>query len=167
MKRKRFFFYAVLLFTALLSLPTTGCDNKNTLKITPPDEQDYFYSSIYISGAVSIPGIYPLAQDDTIDNLITASGGFSDGDSLNIELYILSPDQINQPQKIDINHAEAWLLEALPGIGEDKALAIITYRQQNDFFSHISQITQVEGIGEGTFTNIETLITVGNIIKTG
>ena len=68
----------------------------------------------------------------------------------------------DQPQKIDINRAEAWLLEALPGIGESKAQAIIAYRQQNGGFGHIAEITNVEGIGPAIYEQIKELITVGD-----
>jgi competence ComEA-like helix-hairpin-helix protein len=68
----------------------------------------------------------------------------------------------DEPQKIDINRAEAWLLEALPGIGPSKAQAIIDYRQQNDGFSDITEITQVPGIGPSIYEDIKELITVGD-----
>ena len=68
----------------------------------------------------------------------------------------------DQPQKIDLNRAEAWLLEALPGIGESKAQAIIAYRQQNGGFGHIAEITNVEGIGPAIYEQIKELITVGD-----
>ena len=61
-----------------------------------------------------------------------------------------------QPQKIDINRAEAWLLEALTGIGESKAQAIIAYHQQNGGFKHITEITKVEGIGPAIYEQIVT-----------
>ena len=68
----------------------------------------------------------------------------------------------SQPQKIDINRAEAWLLEALPGIGPSKAQAIIDYRQQNGGFSDITEILEVEGIGQDYLRQIKDLITVGD-----
>ena len=70
--------------------------------------------------------------------------------------------QLDEPQKVDINRAEAWLLEALPGIGEVRAQAIIDYRQQNGGFSHISEITRVEGIGQSLYEQIKDFITVGD-----
>jgi comEA protein len=70
--------------------------------------------------------------------------------------------QADQPQKIDINRAEAWLLEALPGIGPSKAQTIIDYRQQNGGFSDITEITEVPGIGQSIYDNIKDLITVGD-----
>jgi competence ComEA-like helix-hairpin-helix protein len=73
---------------------------------------------------------------------------------------VITPAEL--PQKIDINRAEAWLLEALPGIGEGKAQAIIAYRQQNGGFTHITEITEVEGIGPAIYEDIKDLITVGD-----
>jgi comEA protein len=69
--------------------------------------------------------------------------------------------QVN-PQKIDINRAEDWLLEALPGIGPSKAQAIIAYRQQNGGFGNIAEITEVEGIGKTIYEDIKDFITVGD-----
>jgi comEA protein len=70
--------------------------------------------------------------------------------------------QGESPQKIDINRAEAWLLEALPGIGPSKAQAIIDYRQQNGGFHTIIEITEVEGIGLSIYEQIKDLITVAD-----
>lgn len=70
--------------------------------------------------------------------------------------------QADQPQKIDINRAEAWLLEALPGIGPSKAQAIIDYRRQNGGFSDITEITEVPSIGMSIYEDIKDLITVGD-----
>jgi len=69
--------------------------------------------------------------------------------------------QLN-PHKIDINRAEGWLLEALPGIGPSKAQAIIAYREQNGGFSNIAEITEVAGIGQNIYENIRELITIGD-----
>lgn len=83
-----------------------------------------------------------------------------------IEITLLNePDatgEVSQlsPQKIDINRAEAWLLEALPGIGPSKAQAIIDYREQNGGFSDIVEITEVPGIGPSIYENIRDFITV-------
>jgi len=86
-----------------------------------------------------------------------------------IEISPPSPPELNSkvnpaelPQKIDINRSEAWLLEALPGIGESKAQAIIVYRQQNGGFKHIIEITEVDGIGPAIYEDIKDLITVSD-----
>jgi len=63
-------------------------------------------------------------------------------------------------QKININLAEAWLLEALPGIGPARAEAIVNYRSQNGPFRQILELINVEGIDMATYEQIKELITV-------
>ena len=67
-----------------------------------------------------------------------------------------------EPQKIDINRAEVWLLEALPGIGETLAQRIVDYRQQNGPFQHTNELLKVAGIGTTTYEQIKHLITVAD-----
>jgi comEA protein len=71
-----------------------------------------------------------------------------------------SSPRIPQPQLIDLNQAELWLLETLPGIGEIRAQAIIDYRLQNGPFRNIRDITNVPGIGDSTFQKIQNFVTV-------
>jgi competence protein ComEA len=66
------------------------------------------------------------------------------------------------PQKVNINRAEAWLLGALPGIGEVRAQAIIDYRQQNGPFRSTNELLKVAGIGTATYERIKDLITVAD-----
>lgn len=63
-------------------------------------------------------------------------------------------------QMININTASASELTALNGIGETKAEAIITYREEHGAFGTIDEIMQVDGIGQGTFDKIKDNITV-------
>ena len=48
----------------------------------------------------------------------------------------------------------------LPGIGESKAEAILSYRQEHGNFGSVSEICQVSGIKEAVFSKIEDRITV-------
>ena len=116
---------------------------------------------IYIGGAVSNPGFYSLKAGDTIEALVQAAG-IQDADLIQLKLYILEPGEEEPPQKIDLNRAEAWLLEALPEIGESRAQAIIDYRQQNGPFKNINELTKVEGIGTATYEKIKHLISVAD-----
>jgi competence protein ComEA len=127
----------------------------------PPSPQ--FQGEIYIGGAVNNPGLYPLKSGDSIEALIQAAGGITDNaDLTRSKLYIPIVGEKEEPQKIDINRAEAWLLNALPGIGEGRAQAIIDYRQQHGAFHNITEITKVEGIGPATYEQIKNLITVAD-----
>ncbi len=118
---------------------------------------------IYIGGAISNPGFYPLKTGDSIEAIIQAGGGItSNADPSRLELYIPKAEEEEQPQKINLNRAEAWLLEALPGIGETLAQRIIDYREQNGLFSNINELTKVTGIGTTTYEEIKHLITVAD-----
>jgi len=126
---------------------------------SPSQELD---GEIYISGAITSPGFYPLKVGDSIEALIQAAGGITDNADLSqLKLYIPEVGE-EQPQKIDINRAEIWLLKALPGIGEAKAQAIIAYREQNGPFRNIKELPKVEGIGTTIYEQIKELITVAD-----
>ena len=115
---------------------------------------------IFISGAVANPGLYPLRQDDTIESLIQTAGLISDADTGKIEIYVPKNGEMSEPQRIDLNRAETWLLDALPGIGPGRAQAIIDYRNQNGPFHRIEDLLNVEGIGESTLDRMRDFITV-------
>jgi len=118
---------------------------------------------IYIGGAVNSPGFYSSKAGDSIEDIIQAAGGTTHSADLScLKLYIPQIGEEQQPQKIDLNRAEAWLLQALPGIGEVRAQAIIDYRQQNKRFRNINELTKVEGIGVTTYERIKHLITVAD-----
>jgi len=117
---------------------------------------------VYIGGAVANPGIYSLKEDDSIQALLSDAGVEPDANLSYIKIYIPREGEKQPPQKIDINRAEPWLLQALPGIGETRAQAIVDYRNQNGPFKRIEDLLQVEGIGEGTFNKIRDYITVSD-----
>jgi competence protein ComEA len=115
---------------------------------------------IYIGGAVANPGLYPLRQGDTIESLIQIAGLVPDADTGKIEIYVPKTGELSQPQKIDLNRAETWLLDALPGIGQGRAQAIVDYRSQNGPFHRIEDLLNVEGIGESTLDRMRDFVTV-------
>ena len=132
----------------------------HAIEIYLPNEQE-FTGYIQIGGAVTSPGIYPFSGNDNLLSLLQAAGGTtSDANTITFQLTIPDPSTQSQPQKININRAEEWLLEALPGIGATKAKAIIIYREQNGFFKHTSELMKVEGIGQALYDQIKDLITV-------
>ncbi len=117
---------------------------------------------IYIGGAVSNPGIYPLKEEDTLQMLLSDAGIKSDADLSHIELYIPLESEDQSPQKININRAEPWLLEALPGIGEVLAQRIVDYRSENGSFRRIEDLLKVSGIGTATLEKIKGYITLSD-----
>lgn len=62
--------------------------------------------------------------------------------------------------RMDLNTATAAQLETLPGIGEAKAKAIVTYREENGYFRSAQELKNVSGIGDATYAKLEAYITV-------
>ena len=161
--------YWALIIILLIAVIITGgiiawqrYSQPQPVEISIPQSQE-LQGEIYLGGAVNNSGFYPLKSGDSIEALIQAAGGTTDNaDLTRLKLYIPSIREKEQPQKIDINRAEAWLLMALPSIGEGRAQAIIDYRQKNGGFRNINEITKVEDIGPSTYEQIKDLITVAD-----
>jgi len=63
---------------------------------------------------------------------------------------------------ININTADSeTLVDGLTGIGPEKAMAIVRYRQANGPFQQVNELAQVRGIGESTVQKNRANITVG------
>jgi competence protein ComEA len=129
------------------------------LSQTEPPQQN---GEVYIGGTVANPGIYPWKEDDTLQALLSAAGVEPDADLSRIQIHVPQEGEVQSLQKIDINRAEPWLLEALPGIGKVTAQAIVNYRAENGPFQRIEDLLEVSGIGEATLENIEDFITVSD-----
>ena len=62
--------------------------------------------------------------------------------------------------KVDLNSADIELLKTLPGIGDVRARAIVSYREANGHFGSVDGLLDVNGIGAGIVENIRDLVTV-------
>jgi len=63
-------------------------------------------------------------------------------------------------QKININQADAKTLATLKGIGKDRAVKIIEYRETNGHFEKIEDIMKVKGIGKKIFEQNKNVLSV-------
>jgi competence protein ComEA len=133
-----------------------------SVEILLPPEQE-IRGNINISGAVANPGIYQFSGGDSIGALIQSAGGVTaNGKSDNLQLSIPATGATGTPQKININSAEGWLLEALPGIGPTKSKAIIDYREKNGFFRSVDELIKVDGISAKLLEQTKPFITVAD-----
>ncbi len=132
------------------------------------------FLTVYVSGAVSTPGVYSLPEGSRVEAAIQAAGGLSSGaetESINQAAILEDGQQVNVPGNIDtseiivgrvnINTATAVELDGLPGIGPTISQTIIDYRLKNGPFQFIQDIQNVPGIGPATFDKIKDYITVG------
>jgi competence protein ComEA len=131
---------------------------------------------VHVTGAVNIPGVYSLALTSRVQQAIEAAGGpTSEADltAINQAAPLIDGQQITVPTKgqirpiesssgrlINLNTASLDELMTLPGIGEDRANAIIAYRSKSGGFKTIENILDISGIGPSTFDRLKDLITV-------
>jgi len=137
---------------------------------------------VYVSGAVNKPGVISLSTDSRIVDAIHSCGGAmptADLTKLNMAqplkdgMQILVPEKImvdgeknnveKNPQgegKININAADAKVLDTLPGIGPSLAKKIIEYREKQGGFHSIEELKKVSGITEAKFAKLKDRITL-------
>jgi len=160
------FLIAVILLGVVVFLyRQTSLPHSEEIAILPPSPQIY----IYIEGEVVNPGAYTLESEDRVAEAVGTAGGFTPGadqGSANLAATLRDGEQIHIyklgdiPQKININTAEAWLLESLPGIGETLAQRIVDYRIANGYFQSIEDLKGVDGIGPAAFDKVKDKIAV-------
>ena len=126
-----------------------------------------------VCGAVMNPGVYELPE--AAASAVNQAQPVSDGQ----QIYVPTQEEAEegalpaaiQPADpgsettdangvVNINTADAAALKSLSGIGDAKAQAILTYREEHGFFSSIEEIMQVPGIKESTFSAIKDKIAV-------
>ena len=117
---------------------------------------------ITISGAVSRPGTYFSRAGDTLSALVSAAGVSDNADTAHLSVYVPEKGELIRPQKVDLNRAGEWLLQALPGIGEGRARLIVDYRTKNGSFRSIEDLLKIEGFGKSVVDKVRDYATVGD-----
>lgn len=140
---------------------------------------------VHICGAVQSPGVYALPEGSRLYEAIEAAGGFLPDacqDYCNLALTVSDGMQYQIPTEdealsgnlpeamqenlssydsqglLNINLATAAELMSLPGIGQTRADAIITYREQHGAFACKEDIMQVTGVKDAVYEKIESYI---------
>lgn len=127
---------------------------------------------VYISGEVHAPGTVELPPGARVEAAIEAAGGVTPDavlEHLNLARPLIDGEHIAVPDEvvvesstqgttatgnINLNHADAALLETLPGIGPKLAERIITWREEHGGFTSPNDLMQVSGIGEKLFEEL-------------
>jgi len=155
-----------------------------TPNLTPDPSPTVSLIHVHIAGEVKAPGVYTLPDGAIVQDAIDAAKGptaQAREDLLNLaailtdgqRIYIPSLEEVqpsmdtgqrntemNAGALVNINTANQYELESLPGIGSVRAKAIIAYRTENGFFLAIEDLIKVDGIGVTTFNELQQLITV-------
>ena len=131
---------------------------------------------VYVSGAVLHPDVYALEPDSIVKDALMAAGGpakDADLDRINLASPLSDGQQVHVPRlgeesppaqapsrlsgiagKINLNTADAALLETLPGLGPVLAQRVVAYRQEHGRFDRIEEIMEVSGIGQRKLEHI-------------
>ena len=141
---------------------------------------------IYVCGEIKSPGVYTLPEGSRVCDVFLMAGGFTeeaatdywnqarllkDGEMIYVPTMEEAKERkwedaesdtkdSNATDKININTASKTQLMEIPGIGEAKANAIISYREENGTFSAIEELKNVEGIKDGVFTKMKEYIVI-------
>jgi len=147
--------------------------------------------AVFVIGAVERPGVYYLPRESRLVDAVAMAGGFLEGadvvgsnlaqkleDGAKIEIpgtgafptprLVIGGDGIlvtpTPPagELVNINTADAALLDQLPGIGPSTAAAIVQYRLENGPFTRIEDLLKIPGLGTTTLDQIRGLITIGS-----
>lgn len=149
------------------------------------DEQELLY--VDVGGAVREPGLKRLTEGARVNDAIDAAGGLTedaDERQVNRAALVADGEKIYIPELgesadvsseggsaggdlpaessdvININTADAQLLDELPGVGPATAQAIIEDREANGPFSVPEDIMRVTGIGEKKFEKMKDALCV-------
>jgi competence protein ComEA len=162
---------AVLLASALLiSLP----DRMSPIAILPTITISPI--QIHMVGAINNPGVVLIPLNSRIQDAINAAGGVTDkadlgqlnlaarvNDGQKVIVPVLGetlesiPTQKTSSEEIpvlSINKATQEDFEKLPGIGEEKARAIIAEREKRGQFQSVDELLQIPGITQNIFNQI-------------
>ena len=70
------------------------------------------------------------------------------------------PDSLMEGETININTADVYDLQRLPGIGEKRAQSILEYREEHGPFQTVDELDHVSGIGQGILDGLREYATV-------
>jgi competence protein ComEA len=201
MDRVKFYIALIVIFVSVI---LAGCEkDRDAIELSTENCESAIVQEetsgeifVEVSGAVKNPGVYCVAEDARVYQLIELAGGMtkkaqknylnlaekvSDGQKIQVltkkqyrkqnsksaqEDAAVSDNtgeggtNLSETDKLNINTATAEQLTNLSGIGQTKAAAIVAYREEHGAFSAVEDIKNVSGIGDATFANIESEITV-------
>jgi competence protein ComEA len=138
-----------------------------------------------VTGWVREPGVYQFASGDRVIDAVELAGGARPGADLsllNLAAPLTDGTQVVVGKQgaegpaaiapgaagsgtsagglINVNTASATELEALSGIGEVLAAAIVDYRTDNGPFASVDDLENVSGIGPATLEEIRDQVTI-------
>lgn len=141
--------------------------------------------TVDVTGKVRRPGIVVLEAGTRVVDALEEAGGARPGvdlSGLNLARVLVDGEQVvvgvpspvtglpDAPASpapgapgtalVDLNTADLTLLESLPEVGPVTAQAILTWREEHGGFTAVSELLEVDGIGDATLATITPFVTV-------
>ena len=154
-------FLAVCLITGIVFFCIRLHNLQPTEIILSDTRQSDIGGDVYIGGSVARPGIYATKPGDTLTALVSAAGVSDNADIGAISIHVPAIGEISRSQKVDLNHADGWLLQSLPGIGEGKAAQIVDYRFKNGPFRSVDDLLKIKGFGKSVVDGVRGFVSIG------
>jgi competence protein ComEA len=124
---------------------------------------------VSVAGAVADPGVVTLQPGARVSEAIAGAGGPADDadeTAVNLARRVVDGEQIFVPflgeaaaALVDVNHADAWELEALPGIGPVYATRVIEARTREGPFATTDALVEREVIPAHVYEQIRDRVT--------
>lgn len=127
---------------------------------------------VHVSGEVVRPGLVTLEAGARVADAVEQAGGMEthadlaavnlarlarDGEHIHVPAVGEAPASGATPGPVDLNSADASLLETLPGIGPVLAERIIADREANGPFASLADLARVSGVGEAMVSGLADL----------
>lgn len=144
------------------------------------------FIAVHVAGNVLKPGVYDMPSDSRVVDAVRLAGGataIADLNAINLANRLNDGQQVYVPAvgekvsgsslggdgtgiaiapveyPININSADAALLDELPGVGPATAQSIVTYRDQHGPFASVNGLEDVPGIGPAKVAALQGLAT--------
>jgi competence protein ComEA len=169
---------SIPLIAGLVSYATDRVSDDPPALVVEPGNEAPPDIRVFVAGAVTNPGVYPLPESARWIDAIEAAGGLAvdaEVTAVNMARRVEDEDQIIVPavgdassppaaaaggQPINLNTASVEELEALPGIGEVRAEAIVDSRTDDGPFTQVEDLLLRELIPESVYEEIAPLVSV-------
>jgi len=141
-------------------IPHIRAERFTPVLLDPPTNYEPSGIVVHISGAVASPGLYMVDASTSLGDILGLAQAEHADTQHSLSLIIDATPGASASQRVHLNHADAWLLDALPGIGPDRAQAIVDYREQHGPFSSTQELLMVPGLGSSTYEGLKEFVTV-------
>lgn len=114
---------------------------------------------VHVAGHVVRPGVREMPAQGRVADAVEAAGGFTaqaDESAVNLARPLVDGEQIYVPHQdaptgdgpVNLNRADARMLEDLPGIGPVLAERIVADREAHGPFGSVQDLVRVSGVGD-------------------